>query len=86
MSDKSKIRVVLEFQLRETIETFDFKAIGENSHLVEVHVILQNGYSTIFTYNTSTKHFSSLTPWVKERSPVLMWCPKSDYKIEPKIK
>jgi len=83
MSDKSKFRVVLEFQLRETIETFDFKAIGEKNSIVDVYVILMSGYTTILGYNINTKEFYSTmqNSWNEDRNPVLMWCPKSNFKI-----
>lgn len=88
MKDKSTFKVVLEFQLRDTIETFDFKAIGEKGSIVEVYAILENGISTILYYNMVTKKFGSqiAESWKEYMNPVLMWCPKSDYKIElPKL-
>jgi len=89
MDDEIKYTVCLGFRLRDTIEDFDFKAFGCTENIIEVYTILENGLLTILYYNISTKKFYSpiAESWKEYMNPVLMWCPKSDYKIElPKIK
>ena len=89
MEDEIKYTVVLGFRLRDTIESFDFKAIGENGLVVEVYAILENGYLTPLYYNINLKKFYYIgnETWKEYMNPVLMWCTKSDYKIElPKLK